>query len=474
MRLTPVLAVAALFIFPVNTQAASPKVAGALAQEHVLGYLEQVIQWQRDTAAVQPVNAGPGELIFQETLYQNGLRALRAGFKFARAQASIAPADKPDDAEVDSSRQRLQQRAVETDRRIADVRAKLQGKLPSAERLQLEGQLKIEQAQQELFETVQANFNAAASGGGLGFSAKIGNLQRGVPEMLDDGSKPAAAKPVMADMAASSAVGNGLIGLSGRLFSIARKQRELEDHLDRTAEVEANGRAMLTALRGELDAITAPEAANTTPVAARMADFKQIATVVAPLAEANVWVSSSTAALKEWDRTLSDQFMAALRQFAIRMALLLVMISVPLVLGEVAERTIDRYVIDAKRRRQAHTTRRVLVAVAVLFILLLNFITDFSAFATFAGFLTAGLALALQGVLLSLVAHFFFYGRYGVRVGDRINVAGVTGYILKIGMVRFYLQELENQPDGSLKPTGKMVAFPNSILFQPSAFYKYV
>ena len=81
--------------------------------------------------------------------------------------------------------------------------------------------------------------------------------------------------------------------------------------------------------------------------------------------------------------------------------------------------------------------------------------------------------MALQSVLLSLVAHFFFYGRYGARAGDRVNVAGVTGDIIQIGMTRFYMRELTSSDQG-FKPTGKIVAFPNSILFQPAAFYKYV
>lgn len=103
---------------------------------------------------------------------------------------------------------------------------------------------------------------------------------------------------------------------------------------------------------------------------------------------------------------------------------------------------------------------------------MVNFISDFSSFATFAGFLTAGLAVALQSVLVSLVAHFLFYGRYGVRIGDRIHVAGVTGDIQQVGMLRFYVRELEEGKAG-LKPTGKLVAFPNSIVFQNVAFYKY-
>ncbi len=451
--------------------AATADTVGVLPQEDVLGYLGQLVQWQRDAAVIEPANSGPREEMFQDTVRQNGLRALKAGFTFARAEASIAPAEVPAKDDADSPQQRIQQRAVGVDQRIVQLRKQLHGNISAGQRQQLEGQLKLAQAEQELFETVQANFNAAASGGGMGFGAKIGNLQRSVPELLDDHPKPAVAND-HTDNATPPSTSTGLLSLSSRLFETARKQRELKEFIAHTSQVEEAGRAMLKTLHTTLDTITAPDAKGTADE--RVADFKQVAGIVAPLAEANVWVSSSKAALNDWNRVLGEQFAGMMRQFGIRLALLLAMLAVPIVLGEVAERTIDRYVRDPKRGRQAHTVRRVLVAMAVVFILMLNFISDFGSFATFAGFLTAGLAVALQGVLMSLVAHFMFYGRYGVRAGDRVNVAGVTGDIVQIGMVRFYLRELHKDANGALSPTGKIVAFPNSILFQPSAFYKYV
>jgi small-conductance mechanosensitive channel len=57
----------------------------------------------------------------------------------------------------------------------------------------------------------------------------------------------------------------------------------------------------------------------------------------------------------------------------------------------------------------------------------LGFVSEFSSLATFAGFITAGIAVALQAVILSVAAYFFVIGRYGINVGDRISIAGVTG-----------------------------------------------
>lgn len=458
---------AAAGAFLVVGSASAVSAAGVVEQEQVLSYLEQVIGWQRDTASIEPAYVGPREVMFQDAVQQNGLRAVRAAFKFARGQASIAPAETL--ALTGEDAQHTASRHAALEAQVAQLREQLSN-ARGVQRQQLEGELKLALAQQELLDTIQANFNAAASGGGMGFSAKIGNLQRSVPEMLEENPAPASAEGD-SKLSHTPSSATGLLSLSGSLFTIARKQRELKELISHSEQLETHGREMLEHLRAELDGLAAPDAAGS--VVQRLADFKQIAGVVAPLAETNVWITSGKNALKDWDRSLGGQFLTVLRQFGLRVLVLAMTLAIPLVLGEVAERAINRYLADPKRLRQAHTARRLLVGIAVFFILLMNFISDFTSFVTFAGFITAGLAVALQGVLLSLVAHFFFYGRNGVRAGDRVTVAGVTGDIVQVGMVRFYMRELRKNDEGTLEPTGKMVALPNSVLFQPSAFYKH-
>jgi small-conductance mechanosensitive channel len=67
-----------------------------------------------------------------------------------------------------------------------------------------------------------------------------------------------------------------------------------------------------------------------------------------------------------------------------------------------------------------------------------------------------------------MVAYFFLVGRWGVRVGDRVTVSGVTGEVADVGLFRLYLVELS----AALQPTGRMVVFPNSVFFQPAAMFK--
>ena len=53
----------------------------------------------------------------------------------------------------------------------------------------------------------------------------------------------------------------------------------------------------------------------------------------------------------------------------------------------------------------------------------------------------------------------------GIRVGDRISVAGVTGDVVDLGLVRLYLIELAGT-GVDLHPTGRIVVLSNAVLFQ--------
>jgi small-conductance mechanosensitive channel len=88
------------------------------------------------------------------------------------------------------------------------------------------------------------------------------------------------------------------------------------------------------------------------------------------------------------------------------------------------------------------------------------------------GFTAVGIALALQNVILSFAGYFFVTGRYGIRVGDRIQIAGISGDVIDIGLFKLALMELVGDGN-SRQPTGRVVVFPNSIVFQVNGnFFK--
>jgi small-conductance mechanosensitive channel len=125
-----------------------------------------------------------------------------------------------------------------------------------------------------------------------------------------------------------------------------------------------------------------------------------------------------------------------------------------------------RYTHDPRHRYRLLLLRKLTCWTLVVLIIGLTFVTELSTFATFAGLLTAGVAVAMQSVLVSIVGYFFLIGKYGLRVGDRVQIGTVSGEVIDIGLVRMHLMELN--PQGPLGATGRVVAFANSIVFQSS------
>jgi small-conductance mechanosensitive channel/cell division septum initiation protein DivIVA len=204
--------------------------------------------------------------------------------------------------------------------------------------------------------------------------------------------------------------------------------------------------------------------------------FKQVSDSTIPLSQQLILMDQSQANLKQLQDSVNHEYGQILRSLLLRVATLLIVLGLIWLFSELWRRATFRYIHDARRRRQFLVLRRVITGFCMFVVVLLGFVSDFSSLATYAGLITAGIAVALQTVILSVAAYFFLVGRYGVRVGDRVTVVynganSVTGDVVDIGLVRFYLMELAGSGI-ELTPTGRIIMFPNSVLFQTSPLYK--
>jgi small-conductance mechanosensitive channel len=143
-------------------------------------------------------------------------------------------------------------------------------------------------------------------------------------------------------------------------------------------------------------------------------------------------------------------------------------------LAAVWRKMIFRYVPDVRRRYQFLLLRRVTLWIVIGIIIAFSFASQLGQLATFAGLITAGVALALQNVILSFAGYFFLIGKYGIRIGDRIHIENVTGQVVDIGLIRIHLMELSSA-ESDAQPTGRIVAFSNAVVFQPGAgFFRQI
>jgi small-conductance mechanosensitive channel len=157
----------------------------------------------------------------------------------------------------------------------------------------------------------------------------------------------------------------------------------------------------------------------------------------------------------------------ALKTLGVRLGLLLVILTLLFGAAEVWRRAVLRYIQDSRRRYQLLLLRRIALWALVVVVIGFAFASELGSIVTFAGLITAGIAVAMQSVLVSIVGYFFLIGKYGIRVGDRVQIGDVAGEVIDLGLVRMYLMELGAK--GAMGPTGRVVAFANSVVFQVSS-----
>jgi hypothetical protein len=98
------------------------------------------------------------------------------------------------------------------------------------------------------------------------------------------------------------------------------------------------------------------------------------------------------------------------------------------------------------------------MAVVALF----SIASDLSSLATYFGLLSAGLLLALQNVILASLGSLVLLGKRGIRVGDRVQVSGITGDVINMGLLQFQLREFDVEQG---RFTGHVATFSNSLVF---------
>lgn len=323
----------------------------------------------------------------------------------------------------------------------------------------------------------------------------------------------------------------GLIEQVGQLFRLTSSLRTIDQLTDQTALVQRSTQALraplLAALRatlreGQLDIQAIPavaangskQAVNSTsarqlrtpasgapqqktqtpsegitssstegsqsavPMQLLVQRFRLLSEATLPLSKQMILLDQSQANLTQLENSIEREYAAILRAVIVRVAIILFSLGLIWLFSELWRRATFRYVRDARRRRQFLVLRRVVTGFCMGVVILLGFVSEFSSLATYAGLITAGIAVALQTVILSVAAYFFLVGRYGVRVGDRITVVysgaiGVSGEVLDIGLVRFYMLELTGSGI-DMQPTGRICVFPNSVLLQTTPLFKQI
>ena len=476
--------------------------------EDIIPFLNQTIVWSRQLIAEQQLVSEPSDALFLNDNRQVADQVVRLAFEFARARAQALASQAGQGAgraQAPTQYQGLVDSAAKADQQVKGLQQELEqfhqqlltatGKKRATLQAvisETEGELQLFQTRRDTLRTMlQFATGTASSGLGSGsLLSQVEELARTVPVASAEnreqaGSNSAANNPTSPAIVASrerKEAPTGILALATDLFSLRRKLRALQDNLNQTealSQSSKNLRAPLVAKVRELtqkgdDVAGQPDSQDPKVLAQQRKDldsltaqFKQVSASLLPLGKQSILLDIYKRTTTNWHNAVQSQYRAELKGLLLRLVVLALVLGVVLGVSEVWKRATFRYVPDLRRRYQFLLIRRIVLWCLTAIIIAIAFASELGAVTTFAGLMTAGIAVALQNVILSIAGYFFLIGKYGVRVGDRVNIAGVTGDVVDIGLVRLQMMEITG---GSVPlPTGRVVAFSNAVVFQANA-----
>ena len=171
----------------------------------------------------------------------------------------------------------------------------------------------------------------------------------------------------------------------------------------------------------------------------------------------------------KWIGVLAAKQRAVLHAALIGVTTILVILLIGVFFETWLERLLGKLSLDRRLLETLRTVTSVAVQVfAVLFILLVIFGLP-GQLGTFLGLAGAGLTVALKDFIVSFLGWFVLMGKNGIHLRDWVEINGVTGEVVELGMFHTVLLETGNWTDSG-HPTGRRVTFTNSFAIEGHYF----
>ncbi|HVO60069.1 MAG TPA: mechanosensitive ion channel domain-containing protein [Terriglobales bacterium] len=476
----------------------SPAASDLPSNQQVIAFLTESIEWYRHRAIERQIATNPVDLVFLEDNRHIAAQIVQLSFDFARADASVAAtsaagSQKPSTATAVGSAPELAQflqvqnqtelAARQASQQIEDIKKKLLT-AHRADRRQLQAVLDATQSRLDVLQAGLASlqelveFVRTAGGHDTGnLTSSIEDLARTVPDV----TSPTAAPSPMPNSDLASVIkpqGFGILALSSEVSALGRKLRILDDEIRQTDNLRQSSQALRSPMlayiehfstsaysdlqESDLHALQQEKA----QLDALRVMVKALAPAIVALDKQNVLLGAYTSHLKSWRAAVVNEDEKAWKNVILRVAGVAVVIGALVIIGSIGRRATRRHVHDAERRHVILVIQRVVLWFAIVVAGAFAFASDWTSLATFFGLLTAGVAVALQSVILAALGYFVLVGRRGIKIGDRVQISGVTGDVTDIGWLQFQVREIDTRTQ---QPTGNVVTFSNSFVLASPA-----
>jgi small-conductance mechanosensitive channel len=170
-----------------------------------------------------------------------------------------------------------------------------------------------------------------------------------------------------------------------------------------------------------------------------------------------------------WQTVVASQARTVLHACLAGAAVVLAAVLLLLLADRWLEQLLTRARID---RRQLQTLRSVVgvsLQIVGAVVILLVLVGPPGQLGTMLGLAGAGLTVALKDFIVAFIGWFVLMGRNGMRLGDWVEINGVSGEVVELNMFHTVLLETGNWTDTG-HPTGRRVTFTNSFAIEGHYF----
>jgi small-conductance mechanosensitive channel len=464
----------------------------------VIRYLLQSVNWYRHVYTERQVASDPGDLVFLNDNQALESQIVKLSFEFAKADAALAktatsPHDAPATLAAPASADlahfiELKNRNDQLTQQTSEDIGKLNEKIASAgkaDRKKLKAALDDAQSRLELLQAVSQGVNdliqfvqtaRTAQANTATLDLTIDDLAQSIPEL----SSPPTPLSKLPAQDADSRTSNswretGLLGLGSEVSALNRKLRVVDEKIRLTDNFLLSVKDIRTPMSGFITRVLQRAATSNlrtlnlsllreqkSQIDALTLELKAFSPAIVALDKQKALLEEYESHLLPWRTAVASQYRQAWRKLVVRLLIVVLIVGLLFGMGEISRRLALGRIQDPNRRRVISMVHRLLTLFAIAVVALFSVASDLSSLATYFGLLTAGMAVALQNVILASLGYLVLMGKRGIRIGDRIQVSGITGDVINMGMLQFQLREFDV---GEGRFTGHVATFSNSLVF---------
>lgn len=241
-----------------------------------------------------------------------------------------------------------------------------------------------------------------------------------------------------------------------------------EEAVTTQALLEREHNALEKPIRKDSPTVETADADETAAIVERLRHLSDQVKTLAELDKRSQDTQQLTGVYKRWAAMVDANRRVVLHAMLLSLSAVLAIIFTVLLINSFIRRFFSR---QTDRNRLHHLRVVATIAVQLIGVLLILLIV-FGApdqISTMIGLATAGLTVALKDFIIAFFGWFALMGRNGIRVGDWVEIEGVSGEVIDVGVLKTVLLETTGGASTG-HPTGRRVSFVNKFAIEKHYF----